>query len=404
MGIPSPESPEISGDNRLETPHQHQERMQVRNRNHVDHSGEEVDAHEQRIDQQQGSTSEKRHTFVTLRRRGVLRALGVAATSLAALGVVSEPTVGTNGGSPDKEVRRSRQRSAAKRRIDAAIKNTITREYIAHPINGDELWHDTKFASYSKGLPHDALGEVNRASYQTLTDAVEGKGEFSAISLSGTRLLENPEAAYSFNMSGYDPNDVFIEPPPAFASAETAAEMIELYWQALLRDIPFTEYDTHPLAKAAMEELSTLEDFLAPTANGIVTAGTLFRGNHEETLTDPPISQFFYKAVQRGPLRQHQKIPVAKPGLDYMTEYQTWLDIQNGTPPTESEEYVEERYLIIGRDPATWVHRDTPHQPSSTQHSSSWIWKFRSTTETHIWTPAFKVHSLTTGFKISLGL
>ncbi len=300
--------------------------------------------------------------FGALNRRGVLRALGVAVTSLAALGSVTGTTTGINDGSPDKEARRARRRSAAKRRIDAAMENTMAREFVSHPINGDELWYPSKLASYSKGLPHDALGEVDLEAYQALTKAIEGDGEFSAIPLGGTRMLENPEATYSFNMTGYDPNDVYIEPPPAFASAETAAEMVELYWHARLRDVPFTDYDTHPLVEAATDELGDLDDFLGPTKDGTITAQTLFRGNLEGALVGPHISQFLYQDIQRGMIRQNQKFPVATPGRDFMTAYQPWLEIQNGRPPTASEGYSDERYIITGRDLATLVHRDTPHQ------------------------------------------
>ena len=36
---------------------------------------------------------------------------------------------------------------------------------------------------------------------------------------------------------------------PAFASAWRAGEMVEVYWAALLRDVPFTEYGTHPWSR-----------------------------------------------------------------------------------------------------------------------------------------------------------
>jgi hypothetical protein len=32
-----------------------------------------------------------------------------------------------------------------------------------HPDNGDEARYPSRFASYSKGLPHDSLGDVNTA-------------------------------------------------------------------------------------------------------------------------------------------------------------------------------------------------------------------------------------------------
>jgi hypothetical protein len=38
----------------------------------------------------------------------------------------------------------------------------------AHPVNGDEDRYPGKIASYSKGLPHNELGEVHPDAYDTL--------------------------------------------------------------------------------------------------------------------------------------------------------------------------------------------------------------------------------------------
>lgn len=320
-------------------------------------------------DRNRTARSERVFHPVPFRRRDVLQAIGVALAGLAVTGGVSDPAVATLDSADeasvadDENARTARLKEAYAIRNEAAAENTIHRAFVAHPTNGDETGYDSKLASYSKGLPHDEFGHVDLDAYATLVDAIEGTGEFSAISLAGTRLLENPEATFSFNITGYDPNDVFIEPPPAFASAETAAEMVELYWQALARDVDFREYEEHPLTIAAAEELSGLEEFRGPTEEGTVTTGTLFRGDLAGTQTGPYVSQFLYKDVQRGMIRQDQKVPVATPDLDFVTEYDTWLDVQNGQPPSDSEEYAGERYILTGRDLASYVHRDTPHQP-----------------------------------------
>ena len=43
--------------------------------------------------------------------------------------------------------------------------------------------------------------------------------------------------------------------------------MVELYWQALARDIAFTDYETHPLLPQAAEDLSRLSGFQGPAVN-----------------------------------------------------------------------------------------------------------------------------------------
>ena len=84
---------------------------------------------------------------------------------------------------------------------------------------------------------------------------------FEAIPLGGRMPLANPQAVYAFELEGLDPHQVEISAPPAFRSAETAAEMVELYWQALTRDVPFAAYDTHPLIRAAAADLSRCSAF-----------------------------------------------------------------------------------------------------------------------------------------------
>jgi hypothetical protein len=53
---------------------------------------------------------------------------------------------------------------AARRQRDAA--------FFGHPTNGDEARYRNKIASYSKGLPHNALGEVTPDAYQALVSAL----------------------------------------------------------------------------------------------------------------------------------------------------------------------------------------------------------------------------------------
>ena len=57
-----------------------------------------------------------------------------------------------------------------------------------------------------------------------------------------------------------------IPPAPSVASAQTAAEQVEHYWVALLRDVPFTEYPTNPVVAAAVIDMNKLS-FLSSSEN-----------------------------------------------------------------------------------------------------------------------------------------
>src|SRR5439155_26166189 len=114
------------------------------------------------------------------------------------------------------------------------------------------------------------------------------------------RPLVNPQAAYAYTLEGAD-CCVFACPPPlALSSAEVAAEMVELCWQALARDVPFAEYGSSPLIRQAAEELGGLSDFAGPSENGLVTAANIFRGATPGDLKGPLVSQFLWKDVPYG--------------------------------------------------------------------------------------------------------
>lgn len=230
--------------------------------------------------------------------------------------------------------------------------------------NGDEEDFPAGIASYSKGLPHDELGHVDPAAYAVLLRALErGTHEdFESIPLGGQVRLANPQAALAFDLLGPDGCQLAIAAPPAFASAELAAELVEDYWHALLRDVPFAEYDSHPVVAGATEDLSRLSAFAGPRDGGRVTPETLFRGTAEGALRGPFISQFLWKEIPWAPMRIEQAIRTAVPGLDYVMKYDDWLAIQNGVVVGVNRFDPRPRYIRSGRDLGEYVHRDFTYQ------------------------------------------
>src|SRR5260370_15338698 len=164
-------------------------------------------------------------------------------------------------------------------------------------------------------------------------------------------------------MQGADSHHLAIPPAPALASAEIAGEMVELYWAALTRDIPFTKYDTDPIAQAAAADISKLSNFRGPKVSGQVTTKTLFRGFTPGDLVGPYVSQFLLKACQFGAQYVEQRMRTLMPGIDYMTQYSDWLDVQNGLVPAATPVFDPvRRFIRTGRDLAQWVHIDVLYQ------------------------------------------
>ena len=155
----------------------------------------------------------------------------------------------------------------------SAARDERNRPTVMHLTNGDEaLYAATHIANFTKGLPHNALGEVDPAAYAALVGALaSGKAAaFESIPLGGTAKLASPQGALAFVLEGPDPQSIAVAVPPTFASAQQAAEMAELYWAALARDVPFASYGSDPLIAQAGADLSRLSDSRAPRSGGAV--------------------------------------------------------------------------------------------------------------------------------------
>ena len=225
--------------------------------------------------------------------------------------------------------------------------------------NGDDSRYANRIGSFTKTFPHNSLGEVDSNAYQKYLLALTTgtPADYEAIPLGGTVKLANPQAALAYGMDGADSHHLTLPPTPRFDSAEQGAEMIELYWQALLRDLPFSRYHTDPLVLAAVNDLQRQPGF-----EGTTTAN-LFRGIFPGEEIGPYISQFLWKPIPSGAMMIDQRYRVPFRSADFMTSYPTWLAIQNGVAPADGIPYdATPRYLRTGRDLGEYVHLDYTYQ------------------------------------------
>lgn len=258
---------------------------------------------------------------------------------------------------------RRRGNQAYKVRHNAALYQR-TMPNPANLDNGDDSAYHNKIASYSKSFPHNQLGEVDTDAYGLYLRSLASSNteDFEEIRLGGSVKLTNPQAAYAFVLEGSDSHYLGMPPSPKFSDAETAGEMVELYWQALTRDIPYSQYESEQLINTACTELSSLSDFRGPKYNAIVHPSILFRGNTDGDHTGPYISQFLWKDVPYGATPIVQKIKTLLPEIDYLTSYSEWLAIQNGSASLPTQYDSTPRYVRNNRDLAEYVHRDFTYQ------------------------------------------
>lgn len=245
-----------------------------------------------------------------------------------------------------------------------------------HQNNGDETTHPTYIAQFSKGLVHDANGEVDATSYESLLTAVTTGSpiDYDAI-ITGhaDARLKNPQAGVAFDLEGADTHALSIPPAPAFSSAWRAGEAVEVYWMALTRDVSFRDYgtgantDAAGLTAAAAAELNAMTDFRGPKSGGLVTPATLFRMLPAGCVGGPYISQFLYLDCPYGAVSIEQKMttPIAGATNDFLKTLPTWLASQNGQNPVATLTMDgTKRYIRNGRDIGQWVHIDVLNQLS----------------------------------------
>ncbi len=230
--------------------------------------------------------------------------------------------------------------------------------------NGDELLYPSRIGNYSKGLAHNSIGEVDSSAYDALLTAVtSGEPEdFAKIPLGGTVKLATPQGGLAFTLEGTDSGQLTCPPAPALSSAERAGEMVENYWMALAREVPFSKYDRDPTALMAITDLNKLSDFTGPKANGQVTPGTLFRGTTPGELIGPYISQFLLRPVGFGPLNLAQKYITYASGVDYLTDVTSFGLCHDGKGPFAKNVVAGTSYIKNGRDLGTYVKVDTVGQ------------------------------------------
>jgi len=306
-----------------------------------------------------------RQTFVSSHssRRHFLRQLSgvTAGASAGALGLPDLRVLAFSAPSVKPTERRGenqRANQAYQIRQKAALEQ-MTLPSLRNANNGDEERYEIPIASYSKALPHNALGEVDPDAYNSLVHALTTRepGAFDVIPGGGTVKQTNPQSAIAFELAGADSHHLSLPTPPTFASEDAAAEMCELYWQALTRDVPYSQYGLEPLTAAAIQDLSRFAKFQG------IHAGNLFRGETRSDLIGPYISQYLWKPFSFGALPIQQRYRTCIPGDDHLTSYGAWIQVQNGEPSSAQNVFQAMPHFIAGgRDLAEWDHRDFTYQ------------------------------------------
>ncbi len=285
----------------------------------------------------------------------------------------------------------------------------------SHPCNGDEALYANRnfFASYTKGLKRSSVaaeakrGEVDPVEYCKLLKAlttgipdafeeillgfsndcsvvtfseVESSLSADAFEPNKQRRLETPQAGLNYDLEGKDyyqlinRNPSISDPPVAFppaytfSSKEEVAEIVENYWQALTRDVPFIQYLFSPAVEQAATDLNNnfKPYYYGPLdGSGNITARVYSRGILPGDNKGPYLSQFFLRDAPYGAQTIPAKIksPAQTKDNNFMTTADEWNMIQTGQTPNRMTIFdATPRYVRSGRDLAEYVHNDAIYQ------------------------------------------
>lgn len=249
--------------------------------------------------------------------------------------------------------------------------------------------------SFHKTLPHNEFGEVEREAFVKLVDACAGDGGgFADVPTSSGEAaqLTNPQAGLAADRLTHHPASYSMPPAPTVLSTTSAVEMTELYWMALLRDVPFNEFGTNSGVSDAAKDLDKffkdavadstdagrlMPGFDAPgssVALAPITKQNVFRLGLPGEEVGPMLSQFFVRPVAFGTQTIDARQRPYKAERNYLTEFDDWLHAQRSGKDRNGQAYVkanehddsffekEDRYISTMRDLARFVNKDALHQ------------------------------------------
>ncbi len=235
------------------------------------------------------------------------------------------------------------------------------------------------------------------------------------------RGWESPRAGHYYDLQGPDADAFGMAPAPDFGSSELSAEMAEVYAMAMLRDVPFRQISLGAgvdantgIGTADVIDALNGVPYFDGSASGLslfarrrragrlnepdydmntppdpagpsVTPANLFRGSGPGAKVGPYVSQFMligngandtvsgapgsaaygqtdgYINYGNQPIDQRGRVFL--PGLDYMTSWAQWHDVQQGADVRGAHVFDPmRRFISTPRHLATYVRFDALYQ------------------------------------------
>jgi len=211
---------------------------------------------------------------------------------------------------------------------------------------------------YSKALPHDIDGYVNKSVYIQFYKALKNQSvsQLNFVPLGGNLKLQDPASAWSGDVPKFLKTKHFSL--PKLSTATFSANLVEVYAAATVRDVAFLDYPTNVQIAKSVVDIANLSEYKgAPIATN-----TIFRGESAGDLIGPYVSQLLILDYEQGGFIYNQSYPTFD-NTDFMTTLSNTLSVQNGIVNEALGPLLPNRYIITGRDLAAYVHADEVYQP-----------------------------------------
>jgi hypothetical protein len=264
---------------------------------------------------------------------------------------------------------------------------------------------DTSDSQLSAGDKATLYGGTTQTASQDLAQQQEAEGDkttvvptepearrgITAAMAAIQRRLVNPQGGLAYQLEDVAITQLAAPPPPALASKDEAAEMVELYWASLVRDVPFINWGSDSTIAAAIQDLNArFKIFYAglppfeivppgvtprpqplgfptqpltplgqiPGSTNLVTLKTLFRGFTKGDQIGPFLSQFLIRDVPYGAQTIPARIQPAIAFTDYMQSPSTWFFVQKGCMPSPIQLQQFTRLISNLRDITRYIEFD----------------------------------------------
>jgi len=221
------------------------------------------------------------------------------------------------------------------------------------------------------------------------TEMESRRGPSAITPVGSQRRLVNPQGGLAYQLEDVAVTQLAAPPAPTFASKDEAAEMVELYWQSLVRDVPFINWGSNATIAAAISDLNARFKFYAglppfeivppgvtprpeplgfptqpmtplgqvPGASNVITLKTIFRGFTKGDQMGPYLSQFLIRDAPYGAQTIPARIQPPVPG-DYMMDPSSWLFVQRGCMPAPIQLQPTPRFYSTPRDVTRYIEFD----------------------------------------------